>query len=329
LRSYPKVADRPGALQHEKGALTGAQHRRLARFDSEDGGPIFLDEIGELPAEEQISLLRVLQEREFERVGGNRLIRTDVTVITATNRNLQGAIAEGTFRSDLFYWLNAFPIEIPPLSERKGGHPMLVEFFLDRFAKKAGTKIREIEKATMDRLLSCSWPGTLANWQNVIDGRKGSRRRLTTFQPATISGKWIRAELLYNPCPLIFTFFLAGSRLMIYPLVQSRSIYFNSLSVFLVVFGLINNVSRTLSVRWRAVTGELLLIPCVWRMLDDHAHLFFGTEELGLIEKWTNDIMNKHKVLRVLTWVSMMRLTALSCNFAETQHRQCHVKGID
>jgi len=154
---------------HEKGAFTGAQQRRLGRFELADGGTIFLDEVGELPAETQIALLRVLQEREFERVGGNRLIRTDVRVITATNRNLQDAIADGTFRSDLFYRLNVFPIEIPPLRERREDIPMLVESFLDRFARKAGKKIRRIKKTTMDRLLSYPWPGNVRELQNVIE----------------------------------------------------------------------------------------------------------------------------------------------------------------
>jgi PAS domain S-box-containing protein len=154
---------------HEKGAFTGAQQRRLGRFELADGGTIFLDEVGELPAETQVALLRVLQEREFERVGGNKLIQTDVRVITATNRNLQDAIAAGTFRSDLFYRLNVFPIEIPPLRERKEDIPMLVESFIDRFARKAGKKIRRVQKATLDRLQSYPWPGNVRELQNVIE----------------------------------------------------------------------------------------------------------------------------------------------------------------
>jgi formate hydrogenlyase transcriptional activator len=154
---------------HEKGAFTGAQQRRLGRFELADGGTIFLDEVGELPPETQIALLRILQEREFERVGGNRLIQTDVRVITATNRNLQDAVVDGTFRSDLFYRLNVFPIEIPPLRERREDIPMLVESFLDRFARKAGKRIRRIKKTTMDRLLSYPWPGNVRELQNVIE----------------------------------------------------------------------------------------------------------------------------------------------------------------
>jgi PAS domain S-box-containing protein len=154
---------------HEKGAFTGAQQRRLGRFELADGGTIFLDEVGELPPETQIALLRVLQEREFERIGGSKLIRTDVRVITATNRNLQDAIAGGTFRSDLFYRLNVFPIEIPPLRERKEDIPMLAEYFIDRLTRKAGKKIRKIKKTTLDRLQSYPWPGNVRELQNVIE----------------------------------------------------------------------------------------------------------------------------------------------------------------
>jgi PAS domain S-box-containing protein len=154
---------------HEKGAFTGAQQRRLGRFELAEGGTIFLDEVGDLPPETQTALLRVLQEREFERIGGNKLIRTDVRVITATNRNLQDAIAAGTFRSDLFYRLNVFPIEIPPLRERKEDIPILVEYFVDRFTRKAGKKTRGIKKATLDRLQSYPWPGNVRELQNVIE----------------------------------------------------------------------------------------------------------------------------------------------------------------
>ncbi len=154
---------------HEKGAFTGALQRRLGRFELAEGGTIFLDEVGELPAETQIALLRVLQEREFERVGGSRVIHADVRVIAATNRDLQKAIAAGAFRSDLFYRLNVFPIEIPPLRQRKEDLPMLVEYFIDRYARKAGKKIRTIEKTTMELLQSYSWPGNIRELQNVIE----------------------------------------------------------------------------------------------------------------------------------------------------------------
>jgi DNA-binding NtrC family response regulator len=133
------------------------------------GGTIFLDEIGELPAETQIALLRVLQEHEFERVGGNRSIQTDVRVIAATNRDLQAAISAATFRSVLFYRLNVFPIEIPALRERTEDIPMLVEYFIDRYARKAGKSIRGVNKKTMDLLRSYPWPGNIRELQNVIE----------------------------------------------------------------------------------------------------------------------------------------------------------------
>lgn len=154
---------------HEKGAFTGALQRRLGRFELAEGGTIFLDEVGELPAETQIALLRVLQEREFERVGGNEPISADVRVIAATNRDLEAAIAAGTFREDLFYRLNVFPIEIPPLRERKEDVPMLVEYFIHRYAKKAGKKIRTVEKSTLELLQAYHWPGNIRELQNVIE----------------------------------------------------------------------------------------------------------------------------------------------------------------
>jgi transcriptional regulator with GAF, ATPase, and Fis domain len=154
---------------HEKGAFTGAVQRHLGRFELAEGGTIFLDEIGELPAETQIALLRVLQEHEFERVGGTRSIHADVRVIAATNRDLQSAIAAGTFRSDLFYRLNVFPIEIPPLRERKEDIPLLVEYFIDRYARKAGKSIRRVNKKSLDLLQSYPWPGNIRELQNVIE----------------------------------------------------------------------------------------------------------------------------------------------------------------
>jgi PAS domain S-box-containing protein len=154
---------------HEKGAFTGATQRRLGRFELAGGGTIFLDEVGELPAETQIALLRVLQEHEFERVGGIRSIQTDIRVIAATNRDLQAAIAAGSFRSDLFYRLNVFPIEIPPLRDRRDDIPMLVEYFIDRFARKAGKSIRGLNKKTLDLLQSYAWPGNIRELQNVIE----------------------------------------------------------------------------------------------------------------------------------------------------------------
>jgi PAS domain S-box-containing protein len=154
---------------HEKGAFTGALQRRLGRFELAEGGTIFLDEIGELPAETQIALLRVLQEREFERVGGTHTIRADVRVIAATNRDLKAAMAAGTFRSDLYYRLNVFPIESPPLRERQDDILLLVEYFIDRYASKAGKKIRDINKKTLELLQSYPWPGNIRELQNVIE----------------------------------------------------------------------------------------------------------------------------------------------------------------
>jgi formate hydrogenlyase transcriptional activator len=154
---------------HEKGAFTGALQRRLGRFELADGGTLFLDEVGELPAETQVALLRVLQEREFERMGGGRPIRTDVRVVTATNRDLPAAIADGTFRSDLFYRINVFPIHIPPLRERKGDIRLLVEYFIDRFSSKTGKKIRRLDRKSLDRLQNYSWPGNIRELQNIIE----------------------------------------------------------------------------------------------------------------------------------------------------------------
>jgi PAS domain S-box-containing protein len=154
---------------HEKGAFTGALQRRLGRFELAEGGTIFLDEIGELPAETQVALLRVLQEREFERVGGSHPIRADVRVIAATNRDLESAIAVGAFRKDLFYRLNVFPIDCPPLRERREDIPTLIEYFIHRYSRKAGKKITTIEKRTLDLLQSYAWPGNIRELQNVIE----------------------------------------------------------------------------------------------------------------------------------------------------------------
>ncbi|HWO35073.1 MAG TPA: sigma 54-interacting transcriptional regulator, partial [Candidatus Acidoferrum sp.] len=154
---------------HEKGAFTGAVQRRQGRFEMAHSGTIFLDEVGELPAETQIALLRVLQERQFERVGGNRIISTDVRVIAATNRDLTAAIAAGTFRSDLFYRLNVFPIEVPPLRKRKEDIPMLVEYFAKRYAEKVGKHIRKIDMNTLELCQSYPWPGNIRELQNIVE----------------------------------------------------------------------------------------------------------------------------------------------------------------
>lgn len=154
---------------HERGAFTGALQRRVGRFESANGGTIFLDEIGELPVEAQIALLRVLQEREIERVGSNSPISVDVRVLAATNRDLQAAVDAGTFRRDLFYRLNVFPIEIPPLRERVDDIPVVVEYLVARYAKKAGKKIRNISKRTLETFEAYDWPGNVRELQNVIE----------------------------------------------------------------------------------------------------------------------------------------------------------------
>jgi formate hydrogenlyase transcriptional activator len=154
---------------HEKGAFTGALQRRVGRFELAEGGTIFLDEVGELPTETQIALLRVLQEHEFDRVGGSHPMRADVRVIAATNRDLEASIAAGSFRGDLFYRINVFPIEIPPLRQRKDDIPVLVEYFIDRYARKTGKKIKTIDKNTLELLRSYTWPGNIRELQNIIE----------------------------------------------------------------------------------------------------------------------------------------------------------------
>jgi formate hydrogenlyase transcriptional activator len=154
---------------HEKGAFTGALQRHLGRFELADGGTIFLDEIGELPTETQSALLRVLQEREFERVGGSQPMSVDVRVLAATNRDLKAAVAAGTFRQDLFYRLNVFPIQVPPLRQRADDIHLLVEYLIDRYAKKAGKKIRKIEKKTLELFQTYKWPGNIRELQNVVE----------------------------------------------------------------------------------------------------------------------------------------------------------------
>src|SRR5882672_7538435 len=154
---------------HERGSFTGATQRRLGRFESADGGTIFLDEVGDLPPETQVALLRVLQEREFERVGGSQTVSVDVRVLAATNSDLSAAVAEGTFRQDLFYRLNVFPIRIPALRERVDDIPLLVGYLIDRYAQKAGKKIRSINKETLDLFQTYEWPGNIRELQNVIE----------------------------------------------------------------------------------------------------------------------------------------------------------------
>jgi len=154
---------------HEKGSFTGALQRRVGKFELAEGGTIFLDEVGELPTETQIALLRVLQEREFDRVGGNHPIRANVRVIAATNRDLEASVAEGSFRGDLFYRINVFPIEIPPLRQRRDDIPILVEYFIDRYARKAGKNIKRVNKTTLELFQTYPWPGNIRELQNVIE----------------------------------------------------------------------------------------------------------------------------------------------------------------
>jgi transcriptional regulator with GAF, ATPase, and Fis domain len=154
---------------YEKGAFTGATERRLGRFELADGGTIFLDEVGELLPDTQAALLRVLQEWEFERVGGEKPVEVDVRVFAATNRDLNAAVANGTFRQDLFYRLNVFPIEVPPLRERKEDLVMLVGYFVQRYANRAGKNIRSIDRKALELLRAYDWPGNIRELQNVIE----------------------------------------------------------------------------------------------------------------------------------------------------------------
>src|ERR1700745_2655512 len=176
---------------HEKGAFTGATQRRLGRFESANGGTIFLDEVGDLPPEIQVALLRVLQEREIERVGSNKAIPIDVRVIAATHRDLNTLVAEGKFREDLLYRLNVVPIDVPSLRERVADTPLLVEYFIDRFGKKAGKKFGTIDKKTLGLLQAYDWPGNIRELQNVIE------RAVILCEGETFSvdETWLRREL--------------------------------------------------------------------------------------------------------------------------------------
>jgi len=175
---------------HERGSFTGAIQRRIGRFELAEGGTIFLDEVGELTAEAQVALLTVLQEREYQRLGGTETIRADVRVVAATNRDLRAAVAEGTFRSDLFYRLDVFPIEMPPLRKRKQDIPLLVEHLVGRCAAKAGKDIRGVSAKSMEVFLSYGWPGNIRELQNVIE-------RLVILcdtESLSVDGAWL-AEL--------------------------------------------------------------------------------------------------------------------------------------
>jgi formate hydrogenlyase transcriptional activator len=176
---------------HEKGAFTGATQRRLGRFESANGGTIFLDEIGDLPPEIQIALLRVLQEREIQRVGGNNSLPVDVRVLAATHRDLNALVAEGRFREDLLYRLNVVPVEVPPLRERVADIPLLVEYFIDRFGKKAGKKFRTIDRKSLKVFQAYGWPGNVRELQNVIE-RAVILSEGETFD---VDETWLRREL--------------------------------------------------------------------------------------------------------------------------------------
>ena len=180
---------------HERGAFTGALQRRQGKFELADGGTIFLDEVGELPLETQVALLRVLQEREIERVGGSRPIRVDVRVVAATNRDLQAAIAERAFRSDLFYRLNVFPVEMPPLRERPTDIRLLVEYFVHRFSKRAGKKITGISNKTLDLLQSYPWPGNVRELQNVIERAV----IVSDGERLTVDARWLAGGSTQSP----------------------------------------------------------------------------------------------------------------------------------
>jgi formate hydrogenlyase transcriptional activator len=175
---------------HEKGAFTGALQRRVGRFEAAHGGTIFLDEIGELPVETQITLLRVLQEKEFERVGSNHPVSVDVRVIAATNRDLRAAVAAGTFRADLFYRLNVFPIAVPSLRERVDDISLLVEYFVARYSEESGKRIRHIGKHTLEQLQAYHWPGNIRELQNIVERAV----ILTESDTFIVDGSWLEGE---------------------------------------------------------------------------------------------------------------------------------------
>jgi PAS domain S-box-containing protein len=186
---------------HEKGAFTGALQRRQGRFELAHGGTIFLDEVGELPAETQIALLRVLQERQFERVGGSRAIPIDVRIIAATNRELTAAIAAGTFRTDLFYRLNVFPIDVPPLRQRKEDIPMLVAYFVKRYAATARKHISKVDKDTLARCLSYHWPGNIRELQNIVERSV----ILCTSDTFSVEQAWLSSPAVGRPGSVALT----------------------------------------------------------------------------------------------------------------------------
>ena len=186
---------------HERGAFTGATQRHLGRFELADAGTIFLDEVGELLPETQVALLRVLQERQFERVGGTQPVAVDVRVIAATNRDLEAEVANGTFREDLFYRLNVFPIEVPPLRARKDDVRILVEYFVRRYASRAGKTIRSIEKKTLDLLQAYAWPGNIRELQNVIERSV----ILSASDVFAVDESWLPAQTVRRAVPATFS----------------------------------------------------------------------------------------------------------------------------
>ena len=184
---------------HEKEAFMGALERRLGRFELAEGGTIFLDEIGDLPPETQVLLLRVLQEREFERVGSAKPVRADVRVVAATNRDLKAAVAAGSFRQELYYRLNVFPIEMPSLRERVDDIPLLLEYFIHRFAQKTGKKIRSISKGTLGLFQDYEWPGNIRELQNVVE--RGVL--LCESETFSVDETWLRREPQRMPAAVV------------------------------------------------------------------------------------------------------------------------------
>ncbi|MBV8827848.1 MAG: sigma 54-interacting transcriptional regulator [Acidobacteriaceae bacterium] len=183
---------------HEKGAFTGATDRRRGRFEIADGGTIFLDEIGDIPPDTQVALLRVLQEREFERVGANNTLAVDVRVVAATNQDLRDSVDSGTFRADLFYRLNVFPIRIPSLRERPDDIPLLTKYFVERYATRAGKTITKIDQRTFDLLQAYHWPGNVRELQNVIERAV----ILCSRESLSINESWVRTRRPEDVLPL-------------------------------------------------------------------------------------------------------------------------------
>ena len=182
---------------HEKGAFTGATQRRLGRFELADGGTLFLDEIEDLTEETQIVLLRVLQERQLERIGGSQSIAVDVRIIAATNRDLKAAVVAGHFRSDLYYRLNVFPIAVPPLRDRKDDIPLLVEYLIERYASKTGKRIKHIEHKTFDLFQAYDWPGNIRELQNVIERAV----ILCDTETFSVDESWLQPEMARSNVP--------------------------------------------------------------------------------------------------------------------------------